>query len=153
MCAQHRVGARRRYETWPLRSAPCLSSQPDRSLRRRVCLAASQSCAQRATGCGYVDNAKGVAHISTAPSSSSSQIQFDDNEKESRTALTVLSQQRPGARPANPLQCHCAIFTRILTAIHNGAAPAYFAFKCAFRRLVVGPAIVSSARTQLSANC
>ena len=119
MCAQHRVGARRRYETWPLRSAPCLSSQPDRSLRRRVCLAASQSCAQRATGCGYVDNAKGVAHISTAPSSSSSQIQFDDNEKESRTALTVLSQQRPGARPANPLQCHCAIFTRILTAIHK----------------------------------
>jgi hypothetical protein len=43
----------------------------------------------------------------------------DDNEKESRTALTVLSQQRPGARPANPLQCHCAIFTRILTAIHK----------------------------------
>src|SRR6516165_8006247 len=67
MCAQHRVGARRRYETWPLRSAPCLSSQPDRSLRRRVCLAASQSCAQRATGCGYVDNARALPTYPPAP--------------------------------------------------------------------------------------
>ena len=61
MRASHRVGARHRYETWPLRSAPCLSSQLDGSSRRQVCTC---HAAKRAGlwGCGQ---RKGVAHIPT----------------------------------------------------------------------------------------
>jgi hypothetical protein len=44
-------------ETWPLRSAPCLSAQPDRSSRRQVC---TRRAAKRATACEYVDNARAL---------------------------------------------------------------------------------------------
>jgi len=61
MRASHRVGARHRYETWPLRSAPCLSSQLDGSSRRQVC-----TChAAKRAGLWICGQRKGVAHIPT----------------------------------------------------------------------------------------
>ena len=86
-------------ETWPLRSAPCLSSQPDRSLRRQV--VPRRLAIVRATrdGLWICGQRKGVAHISTAPAAAA---RFNLMiMKKSRTALSVLSQQRSGTRPAN----------------------------------------------------
>ena len=53
-----RCGARRRSETWPLRSAPCRPRQSDRFLPR-VEQAAQGRNPPRPQACGFVDNTKG----------------------------------------------------------------------------------------------
>jgi hypothetical protein len=58
--AQHGVGARRRYETWQLRSAPCLSQSTQQVARTQCVLATPKSRARRAMACGYVDNARAL---------------------------------------------------------------------------------------------
>ena len=52
-----RCGARRRSETWPLRSAPCRPRQSDRFLPR-VEQAAQGQNPPRPQACGFVDNTK-----------------------------------------------------------------------------------------------
>jgi hypothetical protein len=52
-----RCGARRRSETWPLRSAPCRPRQSDRFLPR-VEQAAQGRNPPRPQACGFVDNTK-----------------------------------------------------------------------------------------------
>ena len=58
--AQHGVGARRRYETWQLRSAPCLSQSTQQVAPTQCVLATPKSRARRAMACGYVDNARAL---------------------------------------------------------------------------------------------
>ena len=92
MRASHHVGARHRYQTWQLRSAPCLSAQPDRSSGRKVCTC---RIAKRVWACGSVDNAKRRCPQTHRPNSrSSSRHQFGQNEK---AATTAAASPRYGA--------------------------------------------------------
>jgi len=60
-----RCGARRRSETWPLRSAPCRPRQSDRFLPR-VEQAAQGRNPPRPQACGFVDNTKVLPTTPTA---------------------------------------------------------------------------------------
>jgi hypothetical protein len=102
-----RCGARRRSQTSRFRSAPCLPCQSDRSSPHHCAPRGRHpkpTHRPRATACGYVDNARGVAHRPTGPASSS-QYQFNCSG-------------RAGPRPAETSRC--AIFARIRIAIHKG---------------------------------
>jgi hypothetical protein len=64
-----RCGARRRSETWPLRSAPCRPRQSARFLPRANQVAQGRN-SPRAQACGFVDNAKTRCPQTHRPNSS-----------------------------------------------------------------------------------
>ena len=65
-----RCGARRRSETWPLRSAPCRPRQSGKFLPRAKQVAQA-AISVRAKACGFVDNAKRRCPQAHRPNNSS----------------------------------------------------------------------------------
>jgi len=87
-----RCGARRRSETWPLRSAPCRPRQSARFLPRAKQVAQGRN-PPRAQACGFVDNTKVLPTIPQA------QQQPQTN---SIIWRSVPSGQRPGPPHRQP---------------------------------------------------
>src|SRR6516162_6149887 len=115
--AQHGVGARRRYETWQLRSAPCLSQSTNRSSRTQCVLATPKSRTTR-DGLWICGQRKGVAHIPTGPTTTATSFNLI-NLKNSQPDRKVLSQH--GDRDGQ--QTRYTSFTRVLKTIHNWRSP------------------------------
>jgi hypothetical protein len=111
--AQHGVGARRRYETWQLRSAPCLS-QSQQVVSNTVCPRHAETARATRDGLWICGQRKGVAHIPTGPTTTATSFNLM-NSKNGQTARKVLSQHgyRGGQQTIAPS------FTRILTTIHK----------------------------------
>jgi hypothetical protein len=89
-----RCGARRRSGTWRFRSAPCLPI--GRLSPRQFASDARRHDAQRAHACGYVDNARDVAHISTG-ATINNKYQFDCSEACAQTQPVIS--RRPSVQP------------------------------------------------------
>ena len=79
-----RCRARRRYETWQLRSAPCLSQSTDRSSRTQCVLATPKSRATR-DGLWVCGQRKGVAHIPTGPTTTATSFNLMNSKTVNRT--------------------------------------------------------------------
>ena len=91
-----RCGARRRSETWPLRSAPCRPRQSAGFLPRAKQVAQGRRAAAR-QACGFVDNTKSVAHKPTGTIAATDNL---NNLEISSVRTTPRSPQRqPSRRP------------------------------------------------------
>src|SRR6516225_2317763 len=108
-----RCRARRRYETWQLRSAPCLSQSTNRSSRTQCVLATPKSRTTR-DGLWICGQRKGVAHIPTGPTTTATSFNLI-NLKNSQPDRKVLSQH--GDRDGQ--QTRYTSFTRVLKTIHS----------------------------------
>ena len=108
-----RCRARRRYETWQLRSAPCLSQSTNRSSRTQCVLATPKSRTTR-DGLWICGQRKGVAHIPTGPTTTATSFNLI-NLKNSQPDRKVLSQH--GDRDGQ--QTRYTSFTRVLKTIHT----------------------------------
>jgi len=104
-----RCGARRRSETWPLRSAPCRPRQSGRFLPRakQVAQAAILRARLSLWICGQRQEA-----LPTSP-------QAQKQQQTIRIWKSVASGQRPGPTHGSTLTTSSAIYPRVLTAVHN----------------------------------
>ena len=117
-----RCGARRRSETWPLRSAPCRPRQSDRFLPR-VEQAAQGRNPPRPQACGFVDNTTVDNTTECCPQPhrpTAAADNLNDLEISSVRATPGSPPQRqPSRRPGMGATTPSAIFTRVRTAVHN----------------------------------
>ena len=100
-----RCGARRRSETWPLRSAPCRPRQSGKFLPRAKQVAQAAISA-RAQACGFVDNAKRRCPQTHRPNNSSRQSEYLEISSVRTTpgshSEAALKATRNGPRPLPP---------------------------------------------------
>ena len=117
-----RCGARRRSETWPLRSAPCRPRQSDRFLPR-VEQAAQGRNPPRPQACGFVDNTTVDNTTECCPQPhrpTAAADNLNDLEISSVRATPGSPPQRqPSRRPGMGATTPSAIFTRVRTAVHE----------------------------------
>ena len=112
-----RCGARRRSETWPLRSAPCRPRQSDRFLPR-VEQAAQGRNPPRPASLWICGQHNSVAHNPTGPTAAADNL--NDLEISSVRATPGSPPQRqPSRRPGMGATTPSAIFTRVRTAVHS----------------------------------
>ena len=115
-----RCGARRRSETWPLRSAPCRPRQSDRFLPR-VEQAAQGRNPPRPASLWICGQHNSVAHNPTGPTAAADNL--NDLEISSVRATPGSPPQRqPSRRPGMGATTPSAIFTRVRTAVHTGGS-------------------------------
>jgi hypothetical protein len=84
MRAQHGVGARRRYETWQLRSAPCLSQSTQQVVTTTVWARHAEIARAMRDGLWICGQRKRVAHKPTGPKAAAATFNLMMKKRASR---------------------------------------------------------------------